>query len=201
MRRPLSYMAFQPITDKKENKFFPIYKEIQKRAIAKSYMTKFLRISSYICIFATAPSEFPYIRGKLYLIFFQWSILNSLINEEFLFSVKNLREKLHVRITLIYNGDRINKICSAKVCQPKKIEINGREGPWLTCNLPPFCEAPSGQRLAWRTLTSAHHQSWNGFFLFFKWVRLGSEHWGHWVTLWVRCTVGLYTTRQEKFTK
>jgi hypothetical protein len=37
-------------TDKKENKVFLIYKEIQKGAVAtaSSYMTKYLRISSYI---------------------------------------------------------------------------------------------------------------------------------------------------------
>jgi hypothetical protein len=56
-------------TDKKENKIFLIYKEIQSGAVAKSYMTnglliytgKYLRISSYIrkpfliYYFATAP--------------------------------------------------------------------------------------------------------------------------------------------------
>jgi hypothetical protein len=56
-------------TDKKENKIFLIYKEIQGGAVAKSYMTnglliymgKYLRISSHIrkpfllCDFATAP--------------------------------------------------------------------------------------------------------------------------------------------------
>ncbi len=56
--------------DKKENKIFLIYKEIQKGAVAKSYMTNgllssymttYLRISSYISKlfliydFATAP--------------------------------------------------------------------------------------------------------------------------------------------------
>ncbi len=62
----------QNYTDKKENKIFLRYKEIQKEAAAKSYhmqitassyMTKYLRISSYIRIrkpfpiydFATAP--------------------------------------------------------------------------------------------------------------------------------------------------
>jgi hypothetical protein len=33
-------------TDKKENKIFVIFKEISKGAVAKSYMTKNLRISS-----------------------------------------------------------------------------------------------------------------------------------------------------------
>jgi hypothetical protein len=58
-------------TDKKENQIFPIYKEIQNGAVAKSYMAnkltassymeKYLRISSYIrklffiYDFATAP--------------------------------------------------------------------------------------------------------------------------------------------------
>ncbi len=35
-------------TDKKENKVFLMYKEIQNGAVAKSYMVKYLRISSYI---------------------------------------------------------------------------------------------------------------------------------------------------------
>jgi hypothetical protein len=48
-------------TDKKENTIFLIYKEIQKGAVAKSYITKYLRFSSYIrkpfliYDFATAP--------------------------------------------------------------------------------------------------------------------------------------------------
>ncbi len=44
-------MDFQKImyyTDKKENKIFLIYKEIQKGAVANSYIVKYLRISSYI---------------------------------------------------------------------------------------------------------------------------------------------------------
>jgi hypothetical protein len=46
---------------KKKTKFSIIYKEIQKRAVAKSYMTNYLRISSnsrkpfLIFDFATAP--------------------------------------------------------------------------------------------------------------------------------------------------
>jgi hypothetical protein len=57
-----------PLTDKKENRIFLIYKEIQSGAVAKSYMTnslliygEYLRISSYIrnpfliYDFATAP--------------------------------------------------------------------------------------------------------------------------------------------------
>ncbi len=35
-------------TDKKEKKIFLIYKEIHTGSGAKSYMTKYLRISSYI---------------------------------------------------------------------------------------------------------------------------------------------------------
>jgi hypothetical protein len=35
-------------TDKKENQSLLIYKEIWNGAVAKSYMTKYLRISSYI---------------------------------------------------------------------------------------------------------------------------------------------------------
>jgi hypothetical protein len=44
-------------TDKKENKIFPIYKEIQMGSGANSYM----RRSSVIYDFAPDPSEFPYI--------------------------------------------------------------------------------------------------------------------------------------------
>jgi hypothetical protein len=59
-----------PCTDKKENKIFLMYEEIQNRAVAMSFMTngllilymgKYLRISSYfrnpflIYDFATAP--------------------------------------------------------------------------------------------------------------------------------------------------
>jgi hypothetical protein len=59
---PLHY-CMRRHTDKKENKIFLIYKEIQNGAVAKSYMTKglllyeeILRISSHIRkIFATAP--------------------------------------------------------------------------------------------------------------------------------------------------
>jgi hypothetical protein len=60
--------ALPACTDKKENKIFLIYKEIQKGAVAKSYMTrtasymtKYLPISSYmrkpflIIDFASAP--------------------------------------------------------------------------------------------------------------------------------------------------
>jgi hypothetical protein len=48
-------------TDKKENQIFPIYKEILNGAVAKSYMGKYFRISSFIrkpfliYDFATAP--------------------------------------------------------------------------------------------------------------------------------------------------
>jgi hypothetical protein len=48
-------------TDKKENKIFLIYKEIQSGAIAKLYMRKCANISPYlrrllvIFVFATAP--------------------------------------------------------------------------------------------------------------------------------------------------
>jgi hypothetical protein len=48
-------------TDKKENQILLIYEEIQNEAVAKSYMGKYFRISSYIrklfliCDLATAP--------------------------------------------------------------------------------------------------------------------------------------------------
>jgi hypothetical protein len=79
-----SFALFFTQTDKKENKIFFIYKEIQKGAVAKSYitnglliqyMTKNLRIFSYlrkpffIYYFATAPSEFPYFCAKFSFLF------------------------------------------------------------------------------------------------------------------------------------
>jgi hypothetical protein len=45
---PKKVPGFCMYTDKKENKIFLIYKEIQMGAVAKSCMTKYLRISSYI---------------------------------------------------------------------------------------------------------------------------------------------------------
>ena len=42
------FKVFNMYTDKKENKIFLIYKEIQMGAVAMSCMTKYLRISSYI---------------------------------------------------------------------------------------------------------------------------------------------------------
>ncbi len=49
-----AYLAVDPATShsgtliKKENQIFLIYKEIQNGAVAKSYMGKYLDISSYI---------------------------------------------------------------------------------------------------------------------------------------------------------
>jgi hypothetical protein len=45
---PKPYYLTLNYTDKKENQIFLIYKEIQSAAVAKSYMGKYLRISSYI---------------------------------------------------------------------------------------------------------------------------------------------------------
>jgi hypothetical protein len=71
---------------KKKNKIFLIYKEIQKGAVAKSYMTGGLLIYDYVTICAfphilgspssymtlqPLPSEFPYMR-KIYFIFYQY---------------------------------------------------------------------------------------------------------------------------------
>jgi hypothetical protein len=72
--RPSSHKAagsssyfYQCTTDNNENTIFLIYKEIQKGAVATSYMTKNLRISSYIrklflmCMtLQLRPPEFPY---------------------------------------------------------------------------------------------------------------------------------------------
>jgi hypothetical protein len=64
-------------TDKKENKIFLIYKEIQKGAVAKSYMTNGLLIymtkyigspSSYMTL-QLLPSEFPYILKNVFSFF------------------------------------------------------------------------------------------------------------------------------------
>jgi hypothetical protein len=65
-------------TDKKENKIFLIYKEIQKGAVAKSYITNGLLInfafrhilgspSSYMTL-QLLPSEFPNIKYKINII-------------------------------------------------------------------------------------------------------------------------------------
>ncbi len=71
-------------TDKKEKKIFLIYKEIQKRAVAKSYKRKGFQIyeeifcellgCSYLYMtLQLLPSEFSYIWGKLSFIFtFVW---------------------------------------------------------------------------------------------------------------------------------
>ncbi len=75
------------ITDKKENQIFLIYKEIQNGAVAKSYMTNGLlihvwgnicafpqilgRTSSYMTL-QLLHSEFPYLWGKFYFLFYQW---------------------------------------------------------------------------------------------------------------------------------
>jgi hypothetical protein len=71
-------------TDKKENKTFLIYKEIQMGSGTKSYMRKgfliyeemrnfspYMRRPLVIYDFAPDPSEFPYILGKFYFIFYQ----------------------------------------------------------------------------------------------------------------------------------
>jgi hypothetical protein len=62
-------------TGKKENKIFLIYKEIQKGAVAKSYMTIYLHFSSYIrkpfliYDFATAPSRISLYMRKIMISF------------------------------------------------------------------------------------------------------------------------------------
>ncbi len=67
-------------TDKKENQIFPIYKNIQNGAVAKSYMTngllgKYLRSSSYIrnpfliYDFATAPLWISLYMRKIFFSF------------------------------------------------------------------------------------------------------------------------------------
>ncbi len=73
-------------TDKKENKIFLIYKEIQNGAFAKSYMTNgfLIRIWGNICAFShilgspssyttlqLLHSEFSYIWGKFCFLFYQ----------------------------------------------------------------------------------------------------------------------------------
>ncbi len=72
--------------DKKENESFLMYKEIQFRwdKFAKSHMTKgfliyeemhntfpYMRRPSIVYDFATAPSEFPYLKGKFDFTFYQ----------------------------------------------------------------------------------------------------------------------------------
>ncbi len=69
-------------TDKKENQIFLIYvqyKEIQNGVVtASSYMVKYLRISSYTVLGIPSSymtlqllhSEFPYIWGQFYFIFY-----------------------------------------------------------------------------------------------------------------------------------
>jgi hypothetical protein len=71
-------------TDKKEEKIFLVYKEIQKGTVARhiwltasSYMTNICAFphilgspSSYMTL-QPLPSEFPYTRGKLYFLFYQ----------------------------------------------------------------------------------------------------------------------------------
>jgi hypothetical protein len=67
-------VTHSPHRDKKENKIFLVYKEIQMRSVAKSYMRKgfliyeemrkyltILKRPSIIYYFATDPSDFPYI--------------------------------------------------------------------------------------------------------------------------------------------
>jgi len=56
-----------PHTVKKRN-IFILCKEIQKGSVAKSYMTKYLRISSYMTLHLI-PSEFPDICGKFSFLF------------------------------------------------------------------------------------------------------------------------------------
>ncbi len=60
-----AYAAFFSVrtvlyTDKKENKFFPVYKEIQSGAVAKSYMKKgfliYEEIGKYFPIYKEAVS-------------------------------------------------------------------------------------------------------------------------------------------------
>jgi hypothetical protein len=62
-------------TDKKENKIFLIYKEIQKEAVAKSYMTNGLLIYGeifahfLIYYFATAPLRVSSYTRKIFFSF------------------------------------------------------------------------------------------------------------------------------------
>ncbi len=73
-------MQCSPYTDKKENKIFLIYKEIQRDRVqshiwltASSYMVKYLRISSYIgkpfLIYDFAPDP-PYTVYQENFVFF-----------------------------------------------------------------------------------------------------------------------------------
>jgi len=56
-------------TDKKENQIFLIYKEIQSGAVTKSYMRKGFLI--HMMTLQLLHSEFPYIWGKFYFLFYQ----------------------------------------------------------------------------------------------------------------------------------
>jgi hypothetical protein len=88
-------------TDKKENKIFLILKETQNGAVAKLYMTNgLLRLnisafphivgcpSSYMTLQPRA-SEFPYILGKFYFLFYQY-IVNSLFGLRTFIDFKDL---------------------------------------------------------------------------------------------------------------
>ncbi len=96
------YLAFYSChTDKKENKFFPIYKEIQSGAFAKSYMRKgfpiYEEMGKYFPIYKEAVSytymtlqllhsEFPYIWGNFDFLFYQCIHSRPVVNP-FLFSL------------------------------------------------------------------------------------------------------------------
>jgi hypothetical protein len=86
-------------TDKKENKIFLIYDEIQSGEVAKSYMRKgflilyiyekcanispYMRRPLVIYDFATAPeTEFPYIQYKETLVFFFYQCRRTLTGDQ-----------------------------------------------------------------------------------------------------------------------
>jgi hypothetical protein len=83
---------------KKENKIFLIYKEIQKGSVAKSYMIKYLRISSYIrktflMTLQLIPSEFPYMWGKFRFLFISALLIRVLRKHTFLCDFPRLLER------------------------------------------------------------------------------------------------------------
>jgi hypothetical protein len=84
-------------TDKKENQIFLLSKEMQRRSVAKSYMTNSLlsaNIRLNICAFPhihvlgspssymtlqPIPSEFPYIETNFVFFFYQWQRLGVVV--------------------------------------------------------------------------------------------------------------------------
>jgi hypothetical protein len=104
--------AYIPYTDKKENKIFLIYKEIQKGAVAKSiwltgssYMTEYLRISSYIrkpfllYDFATAPFWISlYLRKILFYFLSVYCIWGNIEPDDSAGSLMGSEEELKVGV-------------------------------------------------------------------------------------------------------